>query len=86
VVLKYLKQEIKKSTIEEDLLNLLSQFSMIEIHNALFVIITKLDLVVSTGINELPSRKQKLIELFSKLIYDHLFILDTSGKSSERYV
>jgi hypothetical protein len=84
--MKYLKQEIKKLFIEEDLSNLHSQFSTIEICNALFVIIPKLDLVDSTGIDELPIRKQKLIEFFSKLIYDHLSILDNSDKSSERYV
>ncbi len=84
-VMKYLKQENQKSTIEEELLYLLSQFSMSKICNALCVTITKLDLVASTDMDELPSRKQKLIEFFSKLIYNHMSILENSVKSAERY-
>jgi hypothetical protein len=70
--MKYLKKDNKKSTIKEDLLYLLSQFSTSKICNSLCVTITKLDLVTSTGINELPLRKPKLIEFFSKLIYDDI--------------
>jgi hypothetical protein len=58
---------------------------MIDIPNAQFVTMTKLDLVASTSFDELPLGKQKLFEFFSKLIYDHMSILENSEKSSESY-
>jgi hypothetical protein len=85
-VKKYLKKENKTPTIEHDISYLLSQFSTIKIHNALLINVGKLEVVASTGINELPQRKPKLKEFFSKLIYNHMSIFDVSLKCAERYV
>ncbi len=83
---KYLKKENKNPTIEKDVSFLLSKFSMIEICNALFITVGKLDIDALTGINELPQRKQKLIEFFSKLIYNHMSIFNVSLKRDEWYI
>jgi hypothetical protein len=74
-VKKYLKKENKTPTIEKDVSYLLSKFSTIKIRNALFITVQKLDINALTGINELPQRKPKLIEFFSKLIYNQMSIL-----------
>jgi hypothetical protein len=85
-VKKYLKKENKTPTIEKDILYVLSKFSMIEICNALFIPIGKLDTDALTGIDELPQRKPKLIEFFSKLIYNQMSIFNVSLKRNEWYV
>jgi hypothetical protein len=85
-VKKYLKKENKTPTIEKDALYLLSKFSMIEICNALFITVGKLDIDALTGIDELPQRKPKLIEFFSKLIYNQMSIFYVSLNCDERYV
>ncbi len=56
---------------------------MNDIWYAIVATISKLDLVASTGINELPSRKNKLIEFFSQLIYDNMLIFGNSMKWAE---
>jgi hypothetical protein len=85
-VKKYLKKENKTPAIEKDVSYLLSKFSTIEIHNALFITVGKLDIDALTGINKLPQRKPKLIEFFSKLIYNQMSIFNVSLKCDEWYV
>jgi hypothetical protein len=85
-VKKYLKKENNTLTIEKDVLHLLSKFSMIKICNALLITGGKLDINALTGIDELPQRKPKLIEFFSKLIYNQLSIFNVSLKQDEWYV
>jgi hypothetical protein len=85
-VKKYLKKEDKNATIKKDVSFLLSKFSMIEICNALFITVGKLDIDALTGIDELPQRKPKLIEFFSKLIYNQMSIFNVSLKRDEWYV
>ncbi len=85
-VKKYLKKENKNPTIEKNASFLLSKFSSIEIHNALFITVGKLDIDALTGIDELPQRKPKLIEFFSKLIYNQMSIFNASLKCNEWYV
>ncbi len=77
-VKKYLKKENKTPTIEKNVSYLLSKFSTIEICNELLIIVGKLDMDALTGINELPQRKPKLIEFFSKLIYRQMSIFNVS--------
>jgi hypothetical protein len=85
-VKKYLKKEDKTSTIKKDVSYLLSKFSMIKICNALLITVGKLNVDSLTGINELPQRKPKLIDFFSKLIYNHMSIFDVSLKRNKWYV
>jgi hypothetical protein len=85
-VKKYLKKENKHPTIEKDVSFLLSKFSTIEIRNALFISVGKLDINASTGINDLPQMKPKLSEFFSKLIYNQMSIFNVSLKHNEWYV
>ncbi len=85
-VKKYLKKENKTPTIEKDVSYLLSKFSTIEILNALMITIGKLDINSLTGINELPQRKPKLIEFFSKLILNQMSIFNVSLKHDEWYI
>jgi hypothetical protein len=85
-VKKYLKKENKTPTIEKDISYLLSKFSMIKICNALLITVGKLNVDSLTGIDELPQRKPKLIDFFSKLIYNHMTIFDVSLKRDEWYV
>ncbi len=77
-VKKYLKKEKKAPTIEKDVSYLLSKFSTIEICNGLLITVGKLDIDALTGIYELPQRKPKLIEFFSKLIYNQMSIFNVS--------
>ncbi len=77
-VKKYLKKENITLTIEKDISYLLSKFSTIKIRNAVLITVGKLDIDVLTGIDELPQRKPKLIEFFSKLIYNQMSILNVS--------
>ncbi len=85
-VKKYLKKENKTLTIKKDVSYLLSKFSMIKICNALFITVGKLDIDALTGINELSQRRPKLIDFFSKLIYNQMSIFNVSLKRDERYV
>jgi hypothetical protein len=85
-VKKYLKKEDKNPTIEKDVLFHLSKFSTIKIPNALYITVGKLDINALTGIDELPQRKPKLIEFFSKLIYNQMSIFNVSLKRDEWYV
>ncbi len=75
-VKKYLKKENKTPTIEKGLSYLLSKVSTIKIRNALLITVGNLDINALTGINELPQRKPKLIEFFSKLIYNQMSIFN----------
>jgi hypothetical protein len=77
-VKKYLKKENKTPTIEKDVSYLLSKFSTIKICNALLITVGKLGINALTGIDELPQRKPKLIEFFSKLIYNQMSIFNAS--------
>jgi hypothetical protein len=85
-VKKYLKKENKNPSIKKGVLYLLSKFSTIKIRNALFITVEKLDIDALTGIYELPQRKPKLIEFFSKLIYNQMSIFNVSLKRDEWYV
>jgi hypothetical protein len=85
-VKKYLKKESKNLTIKKDVSYLLSKFSTIKIRNALFITVGKLDINALTGIDELPQRKPKLIEFFSKLINNQMSIFYVSLKRDEWYV
>jgi hypothetical protein len=85
-VKKYLKKENKTPTIERNVSYLLSKFSTIKIRNARFITVGKLDTDALTGIHELLQRKPKLIEFFSKLIYNQMFIFNVSLKRDEWYV
>jgi hypothetical protein len=85
-VKKYLKKENNTLTIEKDVSYLLSKFSTIEICNAILITVGQLDIDALIGINELPQRKPKLIEFFSKLIYNQMSIFNESLKHDEWYV
>ncbi len=76
-----MKDEGRSGTIKEDLLSLLSKFSTSEIKLALVATLSKLEL----DIEDLPVRKNKLIELFSQSTLVNIFILGNSTKSAERY-
>ncbi len=85
-VKRYLKKENKTQTIEKDVSYLQSKLSTIKIRNALFITVGKLDIDALTGIDELPQRKPKLIEFFSKLIYNQMSTFNVSLKRDEWYV
>ena len=68
--------------IEEDLSSLLSNISTSEIRFALVATLAKLEL----DIKDLPLRKNKLIELFSQLIFNDMPILVNLTKTAKRYV
>jgi hypothetical protein len=85
-VKKYPKKENKTPTIEKDASYLLSKFSTIKIRNALFITVGKLEIDALTGIDELPQRKPKLIEFFSKLIYNQISMFNVSLKHNEWYI
>ncbi len=74
-LVKYKKEEEGSGTIEEDLLSLLSKFLTREIKFALVAPLSKLEL----DIKDLPIRKNKPIELFSKLILDDMSSLGNSS-------
>ncbi len=63
-------------------MSLLSKFSTSEIKFALVATLLKLEL----DIEDLPVRKNKLIEVFSQLILNDMSILGNSTKSAERYI
>ncbi len=81
-LVKYMKEEWRSGTIKEDLSSLLSKFLTSEIKFALVATLLKLEL----DINDLPVRKNKLIELFSQLIHKNMFILGISTKSAKQYI
>ncbi len=64
---------------------LLSRFTTKDIKIAFAVTLSKLDFSL-TGLDQFPLRKNKMIESFSQLIYDHMLIFEHSVKSAERYV
>jgi hypothetical protein len=67
---KYSNEDETGKKIEEDLSSLLSNFSTNEIRFALVATLAKLEL----DIEDLPVRRNKLIELFSQLIFDNMSI------------
>jgi hypothetical protein len=79
---KYSTEDKTGKKIEEDLSSLLSNFSTSETRLALAATLAKLEL----DIEDLPLRKNKLMELFSQLIFDDMSILGNLTKTSKRYV
>jgi hypothetical protein len=79
---KYSNEDKTGKKIKEDLSSLLSKFSTSEIRFALVATLAKLEL----DIKDLPVRKNKLIELFSQLIFDNMSILVNSTKSAKWYM
>jgi hypothetical protein len=79
---KYSDEDKTGKKIKEDLSSLLSNFSTSEIRFALVATLAKLEL----DIKDLPVGKNKLIELFSQLIFDDMSILVNLTKSAKRYV
>ncbi len=78
---KYSNEDKTGKKIEEDLSSFLSNFSTSEIRFALVATLAKLEL----NIKDLPLRKNKLIELFSQLIFDNMSILANLTKTAKRY-
>jgi hypothetical protein len=74
---KYSNEDKTGKKIEKDLSSLLSKFSTSEIRFALVATLAKLQL----DIKDLPVRKNKLIELFSQLIFYDMSILVNSTKA-----
>jgi hypothetical protein len=79
---KYSNEDKTGKKNEEDLSSLLSNFSTSEIRFALVATLAKLEL----DIEDLPVRKNKLIELFSQLIFDNMFNLANLTKTAKWYV
>ncbi len=79
---KYSNEDETGKKIKEDQSSLLSNFSTSEIRFALVATLAKLEL----DIEDLPVRKNKLIELFSQLIFDDMSILVNLTKSAKWYV
>jgi hypothetical protein len=79
---KYSNEDMSGKKIEEDLSSLLSNFSTSETRFALVTTLAKLEL----DIEDLPLRKNKLIELFSQLIFDNMSILANLTKTTKQYV
>jgi hypothetical protein len=79
---KYDHQEQEGEKLENNLSSLLSKFSTGDLKLALVATVAKLQL----DVKGLPLRKNKLIELFSQLIFDEMSILVNLRKSATRYV
>ncbi len=79
---KYDHQEEEGEKLEDNLSSLLSKFSTGDLKLALVATVAKLQL----DVKELPLRKNKLIELFSQLIFNEMSILVNLTKSATRYV
>ncbi len=79
---KYSNEDKTGKKIEEDLSSLLLNVSTSEIRFALVATLAKLEL----DIEDLPLRKNKLIELFSQLIFDDMSILANLTKTTKWYV
>jgi hypothetical protein len=80
---KYRSEDKTGKKIEEDLSSLLSNFSTSEIR---FTLVATLLAKLELNIKDLPVRKNKLIELFSQLIFDNMSILANLTKTAKRYV
>ncbi len=78
---KFTKQD-KTLTIKEDLLSLCSNFLTSEIRFALVATVSKLE----RDIQDIPVKKNKLIDFFSQLIFDKVLIFGSPIKSAEWYV
>jgi hypothetical protein len=79
---KYSNEDKTGKKIEEDLSSLLSNFSTSKIRFAPVATLAKLEL----NIKDLPLRKNKLIELFSQLIFNNMSILANLTKTTKWYV
>ncbi len=79
---KYGEEEGTGQTIEHHLSSLLSKFSTGDIKNVLVATLVELEL----DVKDLPTRKNKLIELFSQLLHDKMSIMADLTKSTTRYV
>jgi hypothetical protein len=79
---KYSNEDKTGKNIKEDLSFLLLNLSTSEIMFALVATLAKLEL----DIEDLPLRKNKLIELFSQLIFEDMSILANLTKTTKRYV
>jgi hypothetical protein len=79
---KYGNEDKTGKKIKEDLSSLLLNFSTSEIKFALVATLAKLEL----NIKDLPLRKNKLIELFSQLIFADMSILGNLNKTAKRNV
>ncbi len=79
---KYSNEDETSKKIKEDLSSLLSNFSTSEIRFVHVATLAKFEL----DIKDLAVRKNKLIELFSQLIFDNMSILVNLTKSAKRYV
>jgi hypothetical protein len=79
---KYSNEDETGKKIEEDLSSLLSNVSISEIRFALVATLAKLEL----NIEDLPLRKNKLIELIFQLIFDDMSILANLTKTAKQYM
>jgi hypothetical protein len=79
---KYSNEDKIGKKIEEDLPSLLSNFSSSEIRFALAATLAKLEL----DIEDLPLRKNKLIELFFQVIFNNMSILENLTKTAKGYM
>ncbi len=77
---KYGEEEETGEKIEEHLSSLLSKISTSEIRFALVATLSKFEVANK----DIPFRKNKLIELFSQLIFDKMSILANLTKSAKR--
>jgi predicted ribonuclease YlaK len=60
----------------------MSKFALSELRFAVVASLAKLGL----DITDLPARKNKMIEVFSQIIYDEMSIMANFTKSAKRYV
>ncbi len=79
---KYSNEDETGKKIEEGLSSLLSNFSTSELRFTLVATLAKWEL----DIKDLPLRKNKLIELFSQLIFDDMSTLGNLTKTAKRYM
>jgi hypothetical protein len=79
---KYSNEDETGKIIEEDLSSLLLNFSTSEIRFALVATLAKLEL----DIEDLSLRKNKLIGLFSQLVFNDMSILANLTKTAKCYV
>ncbi len=84
---KYTKEHnfSHKSTIEEDVLFLLSRLTAKDTKIAFAVTLSKFNFSFPY-LKQLPLRKNKMFESFSQFIHDRMLIFEHSVKSAERYV
>jgi hypothetical protein len=79
---KYDHQQEEGEKLEDNVSSLLSKFSTGDLKLALVATVAKSQL----DVKELLTRINKLIEMFSQLIYDEMSILVNLTKSATRYV